>query len=446
MKRIFIFSFAVLLCGCVPAGRPFEDPGDIDPPIVTDPSGEEADPSTFVDYARVGLTSRVTGVQPMTGIVLWTDNNKNRTDNIQLEFSYMLYNDVCKKKDEYDWSPVENLLKAVASRGHQAVIRFRYVYPGYSAAVPDYIKSWEGYEATNGKSEGKKTEFPDWRCAELQRFHLEFHRRFAEKYDNDPRLAFLETGFGLWAEYHIYSGPFTLGKTFPSKAFQAEFFRKMEGWFLDTPWCISIDAADDTYGPFQQDPSLLEGRFGNFDDSFMCEDHDGYNYESWSFFGKTRYTRAPLGGEFSYYEDYDQEHCLDAKGIYGRTFEGEVKKFHMTFIIGNDQPEYQSMSRIKEASMVMGYHFVVKDFRIKPGEGAGVLVENTGVAPVYRDAYVAVDGVRSSYNLRYLMPGKQAWMAIENPSVTVSSSLSIECDHLVPGQRIDYDADVTAEE
>ena len=431
MKR-FLPIIVLALCCCTQ---------NVPPENVTDPENE--DPSIPDGYERVALSSSIDGVQPMTGIVLWTTSSYNKTDNIQLEYSYMLYNDVCKSKDEYDWSVVDNLLQSIASRGHQAVIRFRYVYPGYSAAVPDYIKSWEGYEATNGKSEGRKTEFPDWRCEELQRFHLEFHRRFAERYDNDPRLAFLETGFGLWAEYHIYDGPFIAGKTFPSKAFQAEFFRKMEGWFIDTPWCISIDAADSQYGPFQQDPSLLDGRFGNFDDSFMCSDHDGYNYESWSFFGKERYKRAPLGGEFSYYTNYDQKHCLDEEGIHGRTFEGEVAKFHMTFIIGNDQPGYQPMSRIKEASMAMGYRFVIKDFLVKQGKGASVLIENAGVAPIYRDAYVAVDGERGSYNLRELMPGCEEWIQIENPSVTASPSLSIECDHLVTGQRIGYEADIT---
>lgn len=442
MKHIYLFPLvAALLCCCDPAENSSEEPGEAEEPVVVDPTGE-ADPSTFEDYQRVPLSSKVTDVQPMTGIVLWNTSSYKNTDKIQLEFSYMLYSDVCKQKGVFDWTPVDKLLSEVAGRGHQAVIRFRYVYPGYSAAVPDYIKSWPGYESTTGKSEGEYTEFPDWRCGELQNFHLDFYQRFAMKYDNNPKLAFLETGFGLWAEYHIYDGPFVLGKTFPSKDFQVEFFRRMEECFLETPWCISIDAADDTYGPFHQKPNLLNGRFGNFDDSFMCEDHDDYNYESWSFFGKTRYQRAPFGGEFSYFEDYDQEHCLDKTGIYGRTFENEVKKYHMTFIIGNDQPEYQTLSRIKEASMAMGYHFAIRDFKIKPGEGAGVLIANTGVAPIYRDAYVAVGGVRGEYNLRQLLPGKEAWVAINNPSVTASSSPTIECDHLVPGQRIQYDADV----
>ena len=438
MKHIFpLLALLALLFGCDPANQPENIPSG------EDEHAGEADPSAFADYSRVAVSSQITGVQPMTGIVLWNTSSARKTDAVQLEFSYMLYSDVCKKKDVYDWSPMDNLLKEVAARGHQAVVRFRYVYPGYSAAVPDYIKSWQGYEATNGKSEGRKTEFPDWRCEELQRFHLEFHRRFAEKYDQDPRLAFLETGFGLWAEYHIYDGPFVLGKTFPSKKFQAEFFRKMEGWFVHTPWCISIDAADDKYGPFEEEPGLLKGRFGNFDDSFMCSDHDGYNYSSWLYFGADRYKRAPLGGEFSYYKDYDQEHCLDADGIYKRTFEGEVKKFHMTFIIGNDQPEYQPMSRIKEASMAMGYRFKVTDFLVKPGVGAGVQIENVGVAPIYRDAYVAVDGVRGPYNLRHLMPGGSVWIAVSDSKITSASKISIECDHLVAGQKIGFEASVT---
>ena len=34
---------------------------------------------------------------------------------------------------------------------------------------------------------------------ELKRFVKEFHTRFSARYDHDPRLAFVQTGFGLWA-------------------------------------------------------------------------------------------------------------------------------------------------------------------------------------------------------------------------------------------------------
>lgn len=425
MKRLLLLlSLALASCSCVEKNTP-EEPGN--------------DPAEY--GTRIPLQSAVTHVQPMTGIVLWNTSGNNKRDYVQLEFSYMLYNDVCKEKDVFDWTPMDNLLKEVASRGHQAVVRFRYTYPGYSCAVPDYIKSWPGYEATNAKSEGRKTEFPDWRCEELQRFHMEFHRRFAERYDKDPRLAFVETGFGLWAEYHIYDGPCVIGQTFPSHDFQAQFLPKMDEWFKDTPWMFSIDASDSKYAPFHKQKELLNLRFGNFDDSFMCQDWSGYNWSGWKFFGEDRYKKAPAGGEFSYYSDYDQKHVLDKEGMYGRVFEDVVAKVHMTFIIGNDQPGKQTPERIAEAAMSMGYRFEIRDFQVKEGELAAVRIANVGVAPIYRDAFVEVEGVRGDLNLRTLMPGDEAWVTVACKA-SKTSRPAIACDHLVSGQEIQYQADI----
>ena len=244
-------------------------------------------------------------------------------------------------------------------------------------------------------SEGKETHFPDWTNPELKRFTLEFYSKFAERYDNDPRLAFIQVGFGLWAEYHIYSGPFILGKTFPDKAFQEAFFYHLDSTFKQIPWSISIDAADDTYSPFKAKPELKNIRFGLFDDSFMHKDHSGYNTSCWNFFGRERYKTSPAGGEFSYYSDYDQQHVLDLpNGPYGQPYEKFARDFHITYIMGNDQPEYQTMERIKQASMASGYRF--KIVSLKTASDTSVFeILNFGVAPIYYDAYIAVDGVRS---------------------------------------------------
>ena len=433
MKRFFLL-LALVMGSCACEEKPTPDP-------IPNPE-PDPDPTPVEEAVRVPLQSAITHVQPMTGIVLWNTSSSVKKDYVQLEFSYMLYNDVCKEKDVYDWTPMDKLLEQVAARGHQAVVRFRYTYPGYDpGAVPEYIKEWPGYEATHAKSEGHMTEFPDWRCEELQRFHMEFHRRFAERYDKDPRLAFVETGFGLWAEYHIYDGPCEIGKTFPSHDFQAEFLPKMDEWFKDTPWLISIDAADDEYAPFHKLKELKNLNFGNFDDSFMCEDWNGYNWSSWVFFGKERYKKAPAGGEFSYYTKSDQRHALDKEGMHGRVFEDMVAKVHMTFIIGNDQPTYQKPERITEAAMSMGYRFEIRDFKVKEGKNAEVLIANVGVAPIYRDAYVEVEGVRGDLNLRTLMPEDEAWVTIACDAKTTSRP-AIACDHLVEGQEIQYQADI----
>jgi len=124
--------------------------------------------------------------------------------------------------------------------------------PGYATAVPDYIKNLPDYDETLGTSESQPTWFPDWTHQELQDFTLEFYTAFAARYDDDPRLAFLQTGFGLWAEYHIYDGPFILGVTFPSKAFQTLFFQHLGNTFDKLPWSVSIDAASEEYSPLSQ--------------------------------------------------------------------------------------------------------------------------------------------------------------------------------------------------
>ena len=108
----------------------------------------EMEEPDFDGFVKISLQSQITGVQPMTGIVLWADNAKRNTDAISLEYSYMQYTDIVKEKGVYDWTPLEQILDAVASRKHQAIIRFWYTYPGYESAVPQYIRELPDYEET----------------------------------------------------------------------------------------------------------------------------------------------------------------------------------------------------------------------------------------------------------------------------------------------------------
>lgn len=392
-------------------------------------------------WAQEGFTElfpddSITEVQPMTGIVFWHSSGNVDTDAISLEFSYMLFNEVVTDSGVYDWSPVEEKLDAIASRNHQAIFRFRYVYPGYETSVPQYILDREDYHETIGNSEGKETHFPDWTNDELKRFTLEFYTQFAERYDDDPRLAFVQVGFGLWAEYHIYSGPFTLGQTFPSKAFQEAFFRHLDSTFQNIPWSISIDAADDTYAPFEEKPVLKELKFGLFDDSFMHQSHAGYNTRNWNFFDRERYKTSPAGGEFSYYSTYDQQHVLDyPEGPYGKPFEVFARDFHISYIMGNDQPRYQTMERIKQASMAAGYKF--KIVRLLTSSDSTIIdILNYGVAPIYYDAWPALDGTRSDRSLKLHAPGDTLRYSIA--AGAEGAALTIECDKLLDGQEIQY--------
>ena len=382
------------------------------------------------DFHTVPLKSKITGVQPMTGIVLWEELKNKDTDAIQLEYSYMRYNDVIREKGIYDWTAVEKKLNSTASRGHQVILRFWDTYPGRESSVPDYIKALPDYKGITTKSEKRDTGFPDWSHAEYQRFFLEFYQKFAEKYDKDPRLAFLETGFGLWSEYHIYDPGEQLGKNFPDKNFQAKFFRHLSEVFNETPWLISQDAHPDDRTPFASQPDLLKLRFGIFDDSFHRAWESGYNLDGWLFFGMDRTHYSPAGGEILF-PNRERSDFVDAR------WAAQAKKFEITFMICEQWLRWISIDRLRDHGMACGYKFKVTGFKANKNSTL-VTIENTGVAPIYFDAYVTINGVRSTESLKYLQAGAAreflVWSGGEKPVLT------IECDRMVAGQIIEYEA------
>ncbi|HMB00805.1 MAG TPA: DUF4832 domain-containing protein, partial [Spirochaetota bacterium] len=359
---------------------------------------------------------------------------------VTLEYKYCGYNEVVDNTEgSYDWSGIDSILDDIASRQHQAILRFYYVYPGDPTTVPQYIKDLSGYNETSGTSEGEPTDFPDWAHSALQSFTTNFFTEFANRYNNDPRLAFLQVGFGLWGEHHIYDGPNTIGVHFPGTDYQRDFVNHMDNVCGDLPWSISIDAADGYYGPFDDYPALLNKEFGLFDDSFLHAEHSNYNQDCWNFFDRERYQYSPAGGELSYYTSWDQQHALDPNGPHGISYEEMSADYHISYMIGNDQPDYQNMTRIKEAGMSNGYKFKIISFKAS-SSASRVQVENIGIAPIYRDAYIAVNGVRSSQSLRLLQPGQS--MEYNISSGGASPLLTIESDHLVAGQSIQFEADL----
>ena len=427
------------------------------------------------NWYSVRLQKSITHPQPMTGLVLWPEEAEERNQEygatIQLEFSYCL---PCKVVTgcaadgtiQYDWSWFDNLLADVASRGHQLVARFRYEYPSGidvdgqkgTTAVPDYIKQRSDYHETYASNAGGDgpTYYADWSCEELRRFTLQFYTDFAQRYAADNRLAFLEVGFGHWSEYHIYGTELELGTNFPSKDFQKQFFVHMSQVMTAIPWLVSIDAADDEYSPVVDDDEMMALRFGLFDDSFMHKNHeigskDGYNEECWNAIGQgTRWQTGVCGGEISYYSSKDQKNFLDPNGLYGHTWPEQAAKYHITFMIANDAPRggVATPERFRDGSMATGYRFAITACETD-GQSTRICITNRGIAPIYRDAWVAVGAVRSEQSLLGLLPGQELTITVAAPIETAAdgspldgSKVSIVSDAILPAQSIEYEANI----
>jgi len=482
MKKIFLFLLSLgLIISCSPESVPEENNPDTDTvvspidttivvPVIPPETTEVIVPDTTIfpsddSYRLVSLHSERTRVQPMTGLVFWPDQarSKDATYNksISLEYSYCLPCKVVTGKEDgkiiYDWTWLENILDGISSRGHQAILRFRYEYPNSkdvdgnrgTTAVPDYIKAMDDYSETYSKDAGGDgpTYYADWSNAELQWFTKQFYTDFAAKYGNDKRVAFLEVGFGHWAEYHIYGTKLDLGKNFPSKAYQKEFLQHV-ATVMPLPWAVSIDAADDYYTPIVDDADLMALNFGLFDDSFMHAGHeigssDGYNEENWNAIGKkVRWKTGVCGGEISYYTSGDQRNFLNPEGMYGHTWEEQAAKYHISFMLANDAPsgKYGTAERFLEAGMASGYCFKVWAAETSDRE-THLLITNTGVAPIYKDAYFAIGDTRSATSLKGLLPNEAVTITIASP-LQNTSDLHIVCDYILDSQKIEYEANI----
>lgn len=415
-------------------------------------------------FESISLDKSITHVQPMTGLVMWTTHSQRLkyAPVISLEFQYCLPCRVVTGKVDgkiqYDWSYFEEILNDIQSRNHQAIIRFRYEYPDNtmvdgvagSTAVPQYIKDMEDYNETFKKNEDGPTYYADWTNAELQWFTKQFYTDFAERYNNDSRIAFLELGFGHWSEYHIYGTPLKLGTNFPSKAYQKEFLTHVSQ-VLTIPWSISIDAADSGYTPIVADNALMALNFGLFDDSFMHEHHelnqgDGYNESCWREIGQgTRWHNGVCGGEISYYTRNDQRNFLNPEGMYGWTWEAAAAKYHITFMISNDATGgiYGTVERFQEAALASGYQFRVLQC-VTNGSETRLSVTNQGVAPIYRDAYFTIGDHRSTTSLKGLLP--QDTLKITIPAgLTKPEDLHITSPHILSTQEIEFVAQLIEE-
>ncbi len=403
-------------------------------------------------HKNLALHSSVTHVQPMNGIVFWSDNLSalNELGNkCQLEFSYMVYSDIVSEKGVYNWSIVDALLEETASHERQAIIRFRYTYPGIETpSVPSYIRNRSDYTDQIIRIEEKSTYIPDWSNEELKNFTLEFFSEFAARYDKDPRLAYLQVGFGSYSEYHLYDGPNITDQTFPSKSYQKTFLQHLDGIFSNTSWSISIDASEKENTPIFDNPELKNLNYGLFDDSFLHKEHsesnNEYNRSSWLFFDENRSHTRVAGGEFNYHSDYDQKHALDLPtGPWGVSFEELSEKYHISYMVGNDQLRYKSKERIEEAGMNIGYHFQVNKFRVTELV-TEVEITNIGIAPIYYDAYPMVKGVRSLESLKGLLKGESKVFTIN--AIADNEELMIDSDRLVAGQEIQFDANLEESE
>ncbi len=403
------------------------------------------------------------GAAPLKGLVLWPDEARDHPDlsrAVSLEFAYVRPCELVTGLDAgggpaIDWAPLDRLLDGIASRGHQAILRVRYEHPGEplggvrgATAVPACIKALPGYRETFAPNPGGDGPawYADWSHPALRDFTMRFFAAFAARYDADPRLAYLEAGFGHWSEWHTFGTRLRPGTNFPDADCQRTFLRHLAALFRRTPWLISIDAAAPGHAPPFPAVELAALPYGLFDDSFMHRRHDvaqggGHNERCWRAFGADRWKRAPAGGEISYFGKDDQRLFLSPRGLHGTNFAAAAAKYHITFMVANDAVggPFGTPRHFRAAADACGYRFRLAGAE-RDGDTLRIRIANEGVAPLYHDACPALGGSAAPGTLRGLLPGEVREFVLPLPEMPSAEDpadgIRIVSPKLLPGAAI----------
>lgn len=336
---------------------------------------------------------------PLKGLVPYQADVRGMFPH-SLEFNYLPYSAVVKGYDAFEWAPLERMLDAIASRGHQAVFRFYLEYPGKKGVIPDFLLA-DGltvhrYLNTNTQPlPPAEVETPDYENVNLRRSLRSFVAALGGRYDGDPRVAFITAGLlGTWGEWHTHPRH----ELFASPTVQTEVMDAFEAAFTTTPVLLRYPAG----GQGGRLAANADRRLGYHDDSFAWATlPTGRKEDGWFFMpslakagpdAEAKWKTRPIGGEIrpeAWGEVFDEQPGV--KGI--QNFRECVDATHVTWLMDSGMfRRKQDAARIRRAEEQvrrMGYEFhcpqsTIED--VRDGRLAvELLVENRGVAPIYQD-------------------------------------------------------------
>ena len=308
-----------------------------------------------------------------------------------MEFQYFSIRSVFQAEPyQFNFSVLETTLEEIADRGHQAVVRFYLDYPEVSTGVPQYLidegVTMHEYSDYGG---GISPDYDDPRVIDLL---IHFIERFAENYDGDPRLGFIQVGLlGFWGEWHTYPHENWFANTTTQNTILTTYKAHFNQTLLLVRYADTITAQYD---------------MGFHDDSFAYStlgDEDWYFYPQLQASNmEDRWKTAPIGGElrpeiqistFQRGNDGSQDlmECIDTT--------------HMSWLLAHDlidAPDGDSffensyseedLQRAQITSRRMGYTFTTCYSQLNPLQTTGDVVEvmnvsvaiaNFGVSPFY---------------------------------------------------------------
>ena len=312
-----------------------------------------------------------------------------------LVYANFTWADLEPEKGHYDFDGIEKKFRLSYWKKKNIKLIFRVVLDTprdeKHKDIPEWLYKEINKDGTWYEHEWGKGFSPNYSNKKLIAYHEQLIKKLAERYNNDPEIAFIEIGsIGHWGEFHtlqqdgIYI-PFPklpVVETYVNQ-YTENFDQKI--LLMRRPYQIAIDSKMGLFNDmFGKKPDTV--------DEFWEWVTKGYT--SWltkeknpSMTGYWRY--APTGGEFAptdHWEDYFSQTKFDS------TMD-QLKLTHVSWLGPSSPADYSKngklSSNINKFLSKVGYHFqLVKEIHqenTKAGASTELLMdwENSGVAPFY---------------------------------------------------------------
>ncbi len=335
---------------------------------------------------------------PLKGLVPYARPDQGRFPH-SMEFSYLALSELMTGPETFNWQPLEELLDDVASRGNQTIFRVFLEYPAKKEGIPGFLVK-QGlkvhvYKNTNtAPLPPAESRTPDYSDLNLRAALKSFITALGERYDGDPRIAYITAGLlGTWGEWHTYPRE----DLWASVEVQAEVLSAYEAAFHETPVLLRYPAGEDN----EQYTSNAARPFGYHDDSFAWATLEtGRKQDDWFYMvtlkesgeaAVNKWKTQPIGGEIRP-EIWGQIFDAKPKHKQAQDFAKCVEQTHATWLMDTgmfrEQAQPERYNRAIAAVRKMGYDFHVQSADItRTGEELSIeaRVINQGVAPFYRD-------------------------------------------------------------
>jgi len=304
------------------------------------------------------------------------------------DWEYLPLRSVMTGSNEFDWKRLETLAERSSSKGKTVILRpVLDLYSTYSC-VPNYLTNIEGATLRIEKSADffgypQNGIVPIYTHPAIRTAITNFIQNFADKYDGDPRIAFIEIGLiGTWGEwYNINMKKWPETMVQPEMA--TEVLQSYQNHFKKTKLLMRWPHKEFRPYPFgYHDDWFAEWRFRN--SLYRSETNVGAA-------ALTRWMTQPIGARLHpEFGNGNAVKYLDEEISQERLL-GLIQRDHISWLRPRKGDNWQDLppalqKNLEALASKMGYELYVSHAEWMPESGTlqlNTTITNTAVAPFY---------------------------------------------------------------